>query len=175
MNVDILEYNRQIENKGLLIYESDNIIQFCKSKSPLTNRQLKKTYIQENNLFNIWQYILDYCKIDVMATMELFFKIQHSIKNIIKTMSTKSGITMPFENFASYRSAPQMSGYFYELISRKNDLLKMKIINDDFGRFIYSSYFGGRVDFGIIGEYRAQKDPLIYIDGNYTLLLIAFS
>lgn len=178
--VDIIAYNRASTRLGRLLdtcpfTELDTYLKI--KNNSLLKIKIKKAYLvpNSNNLINIRQYIIDYCKYDTLATMEIFKKIEQTVVQIFERLRLAN---INFENthFLEYRSVAQISGLIIRKSLAKQEQLRLKIEDARFGSFIHSSCFGGRVDFSCIGEYTAHSNSIRMEDvtSQYTQAMTAF-
>lgn len=154
MSFDIVFYNNMIiENDHIVprLATQQNFLKCFKQINIVEKSHLKKKYAVNSNgieMYDIYQCALDYCEQDVNGTYELFLKIQQSFDNLIEVLEFES----PYLSCLEFVSPAHLSG-----LCLKSSLMgvtqKMTIKDPDFGRFINSSYFGGRVQMGFIGEY----------------------
>ena len=113
--------------------------------------------------YNLFDIVVEYCKIDVAATMELYLKLNNQSDNLFKILKNEHQIVLSRSHFMNYVSAPQMSFDIFKGLAIRNEASYLEVNNSEFSEFIYQSFFGGRTDFNLIGEYTAQ-DELYYMD-----------
>lgn len=196
MPVNIVEYNKLCIEKKEMIETLPFIISVeenGKSKkiaNPTINKlyssdantsqknEIRKKYVS-NNIFSIYELIKEYCLVDVMSTFELYTNVYESTKNVIKITREKTKYSIGSENCFNYISPSQLAGLILKSTINKafTEMKWLTLKNNLLAHFIFSSYFGGRVDFGIIGEYAAAKENnLAYYDvtSEYTLCMNAY-
>jgi hypothetical protein len=163
MPVDIVAYNRMIEREGRVVERVPDMILYSHLKGFSDVRKLKvKYYNAATKDWAVYDFIVDYCVLDVTATLELFFKIKNTVSEIIESVSGE--ITLPYSNFMYYRSPAQLSGKIFQALAQKEGTFRLGINHAELGEFIYESYYGGRVDYSVHGEYIAQSPYLRYMD-----------
>lgn len=196
MPINIVEYNKLCIEKNEIIQSIPFIISVDengKSKkiaNPIINKlysidanasqknEIRKKYVKDN-IFSIYELIREYCLVDVLSTFELYNNVYESTKNVIKITREKTKYSIGSENCFNYISPSQLAGLILKSTISKafNEMKWLTLKNNLLAHFIFSSYFGGRVDFGIIGEYAAAKENnLAYYDvtSEYTLCMNAY-
>lgn len=128
-----------------------------KSCFPLVNRmdmlKLTKKYQVIPGHYDLFKAVQDYCLQDVLATFELFSKIQSGYLRIVEVF--KEVISL-MDNIFYYISPSQIAGVLLNAHLAKHSC-RLQILNEDWFNFLNDSFFGGRVDFGLIGEYINEK------------------
>lgn len=181
MPVNILSFNKycQEQNKIVDVIDKNQLNNFLvEGCSFSVKRDLQKKYTN-GNVVNIYKLILDYCKFDVKATFELYKKIFLSTRELILLVRKETGAIIGSTNCFNYISPSQLSGsILLAYIHQKFPQMKwLKIQSTNLAKFICNSYFGGRVDFGIVGEYSAAyENKIAYYDvtSEYTLVMTGY-
>lgn len=126
-----------------------------------------KGYVK-NNKYNLWQAVIDYCKQDVDASFQLFQKISTSFNVACENFNF-----LPSKEILYYISPSHVSGHILNY-NLNNQTKKIFFIHEDWFEFLKSTYFGGRVDFGFIGEF--NFDEIFYEDvtSMYSLAMTAY-
>ena len=195
---DIVAYNNMSEKRNtkdmLRICSKQEFTSLCKNQGPMQMRslfsQLKEITLKERehakntsercfplvdlddtgnirNVF-IYNYVLLYCLYDCKAVLELYHKINNVMTDIFKDLLAHD-VHMQDYTFSNYVSPSQIAGVFMKKLLHNQEIQKMEVQNTQFGKFIYESYFGGRVDFSFIGEYVANSTiSMMDVTSQYT-------
>lgn len=139
---DINYWKACTQNEFYGCFEGLNIVQ---------KMSLSKKY-KKDNKFNLWQAVVDYCKQDVYSTFDIYKKIQMAFSNIHAEFHE---VLFSPDIFAyispSHASGIIMTSYLDSQTKR------IKFTNKDWFDFIKETYYGGRVDFGFVGEHFNEK------------------
>lgn len=159
IDFDIVKYNNLCsQNQHIYIY-SNNIHSFINDEK-LSN---------EGNIFNI---IKHYCKLDVDSTCELYLKISDLIFKLYYLLA-KFNIRIRYLNFFNYISIPQMAFDIFKDIAI-NENFNFGRTKDEFkNEFIITSCIGGRVNYGILGEYYSDNIKYMDVTSEYPLSMTA--
>lgn len=174
MSMNIVKYNMDCLSNGQFIMKinKEDIPNYV---SEYKEEELLK-YIDEENNFNIYEYVKDYCIIDTIALFEIYNKIENAVKNITlqleKTLSTN---LKKYYNFINFLSPAHFAGKIFYKIAAIEGYKRFKIKCPSLGKFIHKSYFGGRVNFGCLGEYTCVDKSFGYYDvtSEYPLCMTA--
>lgn len=167
MDVDIIKYNKYItemkkveENIPLSIFKT------LVSASALFKLKRKYPIIKEDGveMFQVYKYIKDYCLYDTLSVVELYKKLKNVATEVFKEFEDKIKCSLRNYNFTSYISPSQISGLLMKRVLMSQGYLQLRINDAAFGRAIYDSYFGGRVDYGLIGEYISTNSTIKCMD-----------
>lgn len=166
LKLDILTYNYACENAGKIIVKCSEE-EFKTYLKPGTNIReklaLKKKYYRDG-VYNIWEYVNEYCIFDTLSVLELYLKMSQVIKEMAIEFREQDNVHLYSTNFSEYLSPANFSGHLFKAFAKKEGEQKLVIKNFNLGRFIFESYFGGRVDFGFIGEYISVNKSLCLMD-----------
>lgn len=163
LDLNIVNYNNFcVEHKHLYLFtkELDTIIN---DKS-----------IEKNNygLYNTFQLIKYYCEMDVESTAELYLKITSLVVKLIYILS-KFNVILKYINFMRYISIPQMAFSIFKETCRLSDVRFLKFNDNLMNEFIISSCCGGRVNFGLLGEYQSNNLKYFDVTSEYPLSMTA--
>lgn len=165
--VDIVKYNKKsTQLKQLFKFCSDNeFYEMLKTKPNFAQkRELKiKYYDNEMKMFNILKMIEEYCYYDTYVVALLYRKIHNALTDIGLAFANEN-INLKSLNFADYPSPANYAMNIFKSLCAQEDMIQMIITDPSLGRFIYQSYFGGRVDYGFIGEYITEPGKLALWD-----------
>lgn len=170
LDVNIVTYNEMCFTQKRLIKTIDfNIFNDKLLKKPLSftekRKFLKSDFCLNNKEVLIYNYIVYYCKIDVVATMSLFLKINHGFLTIYRKFSHDYGVKLRSLNILDYISPAFVMSQIYKQIFNKKNIKMIQFKDKLFLDFICDSYFGGKVDFGLIGHYESKDvDDICYMD-----------
>jgi DNA polymerase type B, organellar and viral len=159
LNVDIVAFNNYILQKQVVPFKIlfTDIGQFLKDNSFAKKMELKKTtFFVQAKYFNLVDYIIEYCKYDCLACVELYNKIQCTFCTIRDVISKTHSVETNFNLFTNYISPSQFAGELFRQFAYIEEQKKISICCNEFGEFITRSYFGGRCDFGLVGTYNFQ-------------------
>lgn len=114
-----------------------------------------------------------YCDRDVMATMELFKKVVYNCLKLNNTLLFDHDLILK-NNIYDYISIAQLAFCIFQETARKNKFRFLKVHDRKHNEFIHASCFGGRVNYGFIGEYTSDTN-LKYMDvtSEYPLAMTA--
>lgn len=166
LKLNILSYNRACEmNREILLKCSEDVFkQFLKPGVTVREKlSLRKKYFMDG-VYNVWDYVVEYCKYDTLSVLELYKKISAVVKSIIIQFQDSNEVFLKSTHFSQYPSPANLSGHLFKMIAKHQNQLKLTIKNFDLGRFIFESYFGGRVDFSFLGEYISVNKSLCLMD-----------
>lgn len=162
---DIVKYNNKCtSNKHIYIY-ANNIHDYISDE----------TIPNEGNIFEI---IKKYCIADVESTNELYLKISGLILKLYLTLA-RFNINLKYLNFYRYISIPQMAfNIFKDIVRNENSINQNKFLlgkTPDVlqNEFIITSCIGGRVNFGILGEYISNQIKYMDVTSEYPLSMTA--
>jgi len=175
-DIAIVTFNNLFKDKGYSIEQVRNatLTEFdsCikKEVSFLSKRKLRSKYKNENDTYNLFQAVDDYCLQDVNATWLLYTKIQENFKKMIACFESSE---MFSENIYNYISPSHASGVLLNNHLGKTGY-RLSFTNESFFNFVNDSFFGGRVDFGCIGEYLVDdKIACLDVTSMYSLAMTA--
>lgn len=180
MDFDILKFNQVLEEVNYEINDlpfltEDNLLDFfpdlgtcyCDEAEELIKKYENKT---------VYYVCIDYCIQDVESTFQLYYSLNAAYNNLIIDLKNK------FEHF-NYNLAVSIFNYispasFAGIISRcflsldKHQHIVFN--NEEIAKKIFETYYGGRVCFGILGEYTSSKSLGYYdITSMYSLAMQA--
>lgn len=179
LDIDIVSYNKECKLNNMLISRCspELFVTFLKTKMPPAKAKIifKTYYDNKTNHFKIFDLITEYCKKDVESIIEIYQLIDENIKYLIDDKLASNDIRLPTSDFLSYISVPQLSfNILQETLRLDNEALAIFNIQEQ-NEFIIDSYFGGRTDYTLIGEYIAIKE-LEYFDvtSEYSLAMTGY-
>lgn len=159
IDFDIVKYNNKCSlNKHIYIYDND-ITQYINDKS-LAN---------ETNIFNV---IKKYCILDVESTCELYQKISSLMMKLIFSLY-QFNIIIKHVNFLRYISIPQLAFNIFLETARINKFYIARTDDCLLNDFIITSCIGGRVNYGILGEYVSDNIKYMDVTSEYPLSMTA--
>lgn len=149
----------------MLVSECDEKTFFSLFKS--LNFSIKKqllNYKNVNGKYRVYDYALLYCTYDTKSLFELFMNINFSVKSIASTIEDmlEGTAKLPTHTFFDYMGAPEFAGYIFRCFFNSDKYKKLTFYDSDHAEIIYSTYFGGRVNYGFIGDYKT--DDIMYMD-----------
>jgi hypothetical protein len=170
--LNIVSFNSMFkDNKDIRYWSACTDKEFfsCFDKINIVKKMsLSKAY-KHSNGFNLWQCVVDYCKQDVYSSVELFEKLQSSFSFIYKDYQH----VLSSPSIFGYISPPQISGIIMEsFMSAHTKRIQFK--DEQWFEFIRETYYGGRVDYGFIGEfYNKEKIMCMDVTSMYPLAMTA--
>jgi len=176
--VDIVSFNKTILTTVPNIVDEDNFKVALKVKSGMKWIMAKKKYSKtisdepcvymtkqtdeegiveyiKHEGYDVRRLIEDYCVLDVQSTFALFIEVKKSVASFYEYIKEHYEIDLPSNNFMRYISAPEMSGKLLLNFLSKDNQFVLKFKDAQMAKAIYSTYFGGRVNYGCLGEYNA--------------------
>lgn len=179
LDIDIVAYNNLCRDKKVFIKFCDaTFLSQCLKKTIKISHLpivFKNYYDKNSKTFNIFDLICDYCKRDVDAILEIYDLIENNIKYLINVVLAKENINLKSDDFLFYISVPQLSFQILEETLRLDNESLILFKSQEQNEFIIDSYFGGRTDFTLIGEY-ISSDILKYYDvtSEYSLAMTGY-
>ena len=179
MDIDIVNYNNLCLSKNKLIElcNAEELLSCLKNKLNIKHLPIifKKYYNKADNDFSIFNLIKDYCIRDVDSIIEIYILIDKNIKNLISNILLKNDIHLRSDDFLAYISVPQLSFQILEETLKRDGeafaLFKLQEQNE----FIIDSYFGGRTDYTLVGEYNAIEELKYYdVTSEYSLAMTGY-
>ena len=167
LNLNILKYNRMCTENGEIVQECTEKCFFSMGEWPLREKlTLKKELFNEKTKqLRIYDYVKKYCAYDTFSVLELFAKINKVFCDICHYMSSKyTKIKFVHKTIFDLNSPATFAGLLSGMIMDWNNEKKLLINNAELFRFIYSTYFGGRVDYAFLGEYKSQDESICFMD-----------
>lgn len=142
---DILKYNRLVESNKAFHHFTDT------PQDYLPNLESYTEYLKDG-LYDLDAMCLDYCRMDVESTAELFQIIWYNFEKIRFDIFNSYSIIIPDKCFIRYISAPQLAFKIFTRFLQKNEDKLIKFNSETQCAFNYASYYGGRVNHGFIGK-----------------------
>ncbi len=164
-DVDIVAYCKNVSLNKKILREINNceLDEYLKETNDFDN-EFKNQYII-NNKFQIYNLIVDYCIRDVEATIELHFKLNSTMQIIFNELK-ELNINVPSFDIFYYISPPQLAFYILrELLVEENEPI-LKFNDENYNKFIYECYRGGRCSYTCIGEVfpTGEDGEFLYVD-----------
>jgi hypothetical protein len=168
LDISIVKYNNLCLSQNKLVTEIT--LQEFETLLPKTlsfaeKRNLKSSDFYKNDKILIFDYIKYYCKIDVESTLELYLKINNAFIEIYREFNNEYKVELKSLDMLTYISPAFVMSQIYKQIFNNQNIKVLRFKNNLFLNFICDSYFGGKVDFGLIGHYESKNvNDITYMD-----------
>lgn len=164
MDINVLLYNQLIEEKGSLLHEIEwqskdkkiDGFSICNKPNILIKREIIKKFGTENNMVKIWEIIKEYCARDVNSTFDLYMLLGSTIQKIVDFFEEQYNVRMISYDVFDYVSPAHFISQIYKQIFNNINMKQFKMKNLELARFILKAYYGGMVNYGVLGEYRGK-------------------
>lgn len=161
MDFNVVKYNE-------MCTDVDYMVTFVDHNTLLSithdlDEEIIKNYTCDDDYYNVFQLMVDYCMIDVKAVEDLYFKLDSTVQDIILELETRCHINLPSHDFMFYISIPHLAFAVFKSLTFDDNNYRLKFNSDSSYKFIFESYYGGRTDYAILGEYTAI-DEIHYYD-----------
>ena len=156
MPINCVKYSELIVEAGEMVYEVEDKIftSMIHNLNPIMVKLKYKKYKNpSNNKWNIYTLLMDYCERDVLATFQIYHKIDTNTRELIDEIEKIYKCEFPTRVFLDYISAAEISGFIVKMSLANQKIPKLQILNNKFGEFIYASCYGGRTDKSLVGIY----------------------
>ena len=179
MDFNILKFNETLAQVKFVIddlpgLDLDNIMDYFDLMTPYCDEA--EELINKYEGKNLYDVCIDYCVQDVVSTFSLFHSLNVAYIKLLVNLKNK------FTNF-NFKLASSIFNYispasFAGIISRcfltLNGEQHIAFNNEEISKKIYNTYYGGRVCFGILGEYSSLTSLGYYdITSMYSLAMQA--
>lgn len=124
---------------------------------------------------NLYEICAIYCEQDVVSTFHLFKKLNEAYVKLVDDLKKRFKIEFDFPmNIFNYISPASFAGQLSKVFLNMDNNYQIKFINESISEKIFSTYYGGRVCFGILGEYSSNTNLGYYdITSMYSLAMQA--
>ena len=163
MDINILLYNQLIEENRGLLYELEwqskeqkiDAYSICNRPNIILRKKLFSQYgIENNTKVKIWDIIKEYCVRDVNSTFDLYMLLSSTIQKVVDFFEEEHNVRMISYDVFDYISPAHFISQIYKQIFNSIDMKQFKMKNLELARFILRAYYGGMVNYGVLGEYR---------------------
>lgn len=177
LDVNILAYNDAIIKKKCFVEECEEkeMKIYINDYMPFIHKKLVAQFKNTgNNKIRLYDMVVYYCKIDVQSTLELYCILEKQLCNLVEELAAM-GIFVSSSDFMDYISIPQLSFEILKETLRQQNENLLTLTNPAANEFYYASYFGGRVDYGCVGEYVGKEEIEYYdVTSEYSLAMTGY-
>jgi hypothetical protein len=180
LDVNILAYNEAIKKENQFVEEcaETEMKIYIKDYMPFIHKKLLSQFRSptDNTKIRLYDLIVYYCKVDVQSTLELYCILEKQLCNLVEELaSPENEIYTSSSDFMDYISIPQLSFEILKETLRKQEEKLLTLNDPRANEFYYASYFGGRVDYGCIGEYIGKEEIEYYdVTSEYSLAMTGY-
>jgi len=158
---NVVTYNNYCRMQGELIFECDAELFFEVAqvqRQVMAQKRLRKDYYcLFTGKWLIFKYVLDYCILDVEATMGLFFQINATFLKVKKYFYEHAKCILPHNNVLRYISPAYCTSLLYKQMFKFKKMKRIVFHDLNYVAAVTSTYFGGIVNFGCLGEYTSEN------------------